>query len=113
MDDPVHEPAGGTGLDPEPSQQLTGDGLAALCGAVAAETGIPEGRVRKVLLSAQRLQRAGGWNAAATPAPDPGPASATPGSHADRLRFYPLGANGRLRPPAPLPAAATSPGEGV
>jgi hypothetical protein len=63
--------------------------LDSLCAAVAADTGIPTGRVKKVLLSAQRQQLAG--NPSATPA--------SPVAHADPLRFHPLGANGRTYPP--------------
>lgn len=105
IDAPAHAPAGAVGLNPELSEEA----LASLCAAVAAETGIPQGRVRKVLQVAQRHQRAGGVTPAPPPTPDPG-AAAPPGSRADRLRYYPLGANGRLRPPAPLAAAACSPG---
>jgi hypothetical protein len=69
--------------------------MAALCAAVAVETGIPEGRVRKVIQAAKHHQHAPGLSAplarASTGAPD---------APADPLRFYPLGANGRLRPPA-------------
>jgi hypothetical protein len=60
-----------------------------LCAAVAADTGIPTGRVKKVLLSAQRQQQAGN--------PSAPPASLAP--QADPLRFHPLGANGRIHPP--------------
>jgi len=41
-------------------KELSGEALASLCAEVAAETGIPEGRVRKVLQLAQQLQREGG-----------------------------------------------------
>jgi hypothetical protein len=67
-----------------------------LCEAVASETGIPPGRVKKVLVAAQRLQRVG---------PPVSPAAVPPVSQ-DPLRFYPLGANGRIHPPLPQPRAA-------
>jgi hypothetical protein len=76
--------------------------LDAVCAAVAAETGIPAGRVKKVLVAAQRHQhlQAG----ASTP-----PQAAAP-APSDPLRFYPLGANGRLHPPRPSqPADAETP----
>jgi hypothetical protein len=77
------------------------DGLDSLAAAVAAETGLPMGRVKKVLLTAQRHQQAG------TPAPTP-PVSldSQPATQADPLRFYPLGANGRIHPPLQQPRAA-------
>ncbi|MFU8884745.1 MAG: hypothetical protein ACNA8O_04725 [Cyanobacteriota bacterium] len=62
--------------------------LDALCTAVAADTGVPVGRVKKVLLSAQRQQGA----CTATSPPPSAP-------HGDPLRHYPLGANGRTYPP--------------
>lgn len=72
--------------------------LDSLSAAVAAETGIPMGRVKKVLLSAQRHQqvspsapRQSGFQAAQPDVPE------------DRLRFYPLGANGRTHPPLHQP----------
>lgn len=67
--------------------------LDSLCNAVAADTGIPTGRVKKVLLSAQRQQLA------VNPSDNPSawPASQIP--QADPLRFHPLGANGRTYPP--------------
>jgi hypothetical protein len=67
---------------------LTGQALDAVCTAVAAETGVPAGRVRKVLLAAQRLHQAGDRTSTverSTAPPHP-------------LRFYPLGANGRIQP---------------
>lgn len=63
--------------------------LESLCAAIAADTGIPTGRVKKVLLSAQRQQLA--VNPSAWPAPQI--------PQADPLRFHPLGANGRIHPP--------------
>ena len=81
---------------------------------MAADTGIPAGRVRKILLSAERLRPSlqPGAVQAATAQGDAmasganGQASATsPGAAAtasdDPLRWYPIGANGRLRPPQP------------
>jgi hypothetical protein len=92
-------------------KELSGEALASLCAEVAAETGIPEGRVRKVLQLAQRLHREGRMNSAPPAAADPGLESpSASGSAADRLRYYPLGANGRLRPPAPHAAAEASSG---
>lgn len=82
-------------LEPAAGQELSGPALASLCAAVAAETGIPEGRVRKVIQAVQRHQQAG-RPSTSPPATQPGDA---PDSPVDRLRFYPLGANGRLRPP--------------
>jgi hypothetical protein len=74
--------------------------LDSLSAAVAAETGIPMGRVKKVLLSAQRHQQAG------TPASAPSASLASqPAVQADPLRFYPLGANGRTYPPLHQPRA--------
>jgi hypothetical protein len=74
--------------------------LDSLSAAVAAETGIPLGRVKKVLLCAQRLQRA------SPSAPDsPALSASPPALQADPLRFYPLGANGRTYPPLHQPRA--------
>jgi hypothetical protein len=67
---------------------LTGTALDALSAAVAAETGVPAGRVRKVLLAVQRLHQTGGQAEAVQGSPDP----------PHPLRFYPLGANGRIHP---------------
>jgi len=67
-----------------------------VCAAVATETGIPPGRVRKVLLAAQRYQQTGQADPPAT----------TPALPTDPLRFYPLGANGRLHPPLHQPRVA-------
>lgn len=60
-----------------------------LCAAVADDIGMPVGRVRRVALALERQRLRA--------------ASAAPGSAAqdDPLRWYPLGANGRLRPPLP------------
>ena len=88
---------GGSRMQAQDSPDHPGAGaLDELCAAVASETGIPPGRVKKVLLAAQRHQGAG------TPRP---PAAAPPVSQ-DPLRFYPLGANGRIHPPLPQPRAA-------
>jgi len=92
------------------------EAMAALCAEVSADTGIPEGRVRKVILAAQRHQHDPGLGAGAqtstAASPDPiqprsnpcdpphSQSGATvPGGLSDPLRFHPLGANGRLRPP--------------
>ncbi len=64
---------------------------AALIAALSAETGLPPGRVHKVLAALQRHLASPG-----------APTAATIGNEAtsvDPLRFYPIGANGRLRPP--------------
>jgi hypothetical protein len=63
--------------------------LDSLCDAIAADTGIPMGRVKKVLLSAQHQLQAGN--------PSAPPASLA--AQDDPLRFHPLGANGRIHPP--------------
>jgi hypothetical protein len=76
--------------------------MAELCAAVAAETGIPEGRVRKVIQAAQRHQHTLVQGATAHPSTwQPSP---PPGSLADQLRYYPIGPNGRL-----FPAIGTDP----
>jgi len=75
-----------------------------VCLAVATETVIPPGRVRKVLLAAQRFQQTG----------QAGPRATTPALPTDPLRFYPFGAlgfsalraNGRLHPPLHQPPGA-------
>jgi hypothetical protein len=60
-----------------------------LCAAVADEIGMPVGRVRRVALALERQrQRLAG-------------APQGSAAHDDPLRWYPLGANGRLRPPLP------------
>lgn len=63
--------------------------------AVSADTGMPPGRVRRLLLSAER------WKAALEQNPDAvhsaGASADSSGGH-DPLRWYPVGANGRLRP---------------
>ncbi len=80
---------------------------------MAADTGVPAGRVRKILLSAERLRQSlqPGAIHAATAQGDAmasGPhrqaSAASPDAAAatdDPLRWYPIGANGRLRPPQP------------
>lgn len=67
--------------------------LESLCAAIAADTGIPTGRVKKVLLSAQRQQ------GAVNPSDNPSAWPAPQAPQADPLRFHPLGANGRIHPP--------------
>jgi hypothetical protein len=71
------------------------DPFDSLCAAVATETGIPVGRVKKVLLSARHHQQSG---------KPPAPPEPWPGQD-DPLRYYPLGANGRIHPPVPQPRA--------
>lgn len=63
--------------------------LDSLCAAISAETGMPPGRIKKVVLALQRYQSS---TCLETAAESQGPE--------DPLRFYPLGANGRLRPPS-------------
>ena len=66
-----------------------------LCAAVSEEIGMPVGRGRRVMLAVERQRlRATGANT------DPGglQSAAQP---ENSLRWYPLGANGRLRPPVP------------
>jgi hypothetical protein len=70
--------------------------LNSLSAAVAAETGIPPGRVKKVLLSARRYEQTG---------PPPSSPPAPLATKADPLRFYPLGPNGRTHPPLHQPRA--------
>lgn len=67
--------------------------LDSLCAAVAADTGLPMGRVRKVLLSARHLQQSGEVH------PPPEAVTTPP----DPLRYHPLGANGRIHPPIHQP----------
>lgn len=63
--------------------------LDSLCAAISAETGMPSGRIKKVVLALQRHQS----STCLESAPEhQGPE--------DPLRFYPLAANGRLRPPS-------------
>lgn len=75
--------------------EVPAEAMPALCAAVAVETGIPEGRVRKVIQAAQHYQHAPGLSA-----PHANASTGESDAPADPLRFYPLGANGRLRPPA-------------
>ena len=63
-----------------------------LCAAVSEEIGMPVGRVRRVLLALERQRQL------AAGASDTAAGAAQP---EDPLRWYPLGANGRLRPPCP------------
>ncbi len=69
-----------------------------LCAAVAEEVGMPVGRVRRVVLALQRQRQRSMAGIAAASAAAPGLEAAAPD---DPLRWYPLGANGRLRPPGP------------
>lgn len=80
---------------------------------MAADTGVPAGRARKILLSAERLrpslqpgaiQAATAQGDAMASGPHRQASAASPGAAAasdDPLRWYPIGANGRLRPPQP------------
>lgn len=79
-----------------------------LCAAVSHEIGMPAGRVRRVALALERQRQLAGSGATGSdqpvaPASSP-PAAAEPD---DPLRWYPLGANGRLRPPLPSPVPET------
>jgi hypothetical protein len=73
-----------------------------LCAAVSAGIGMPVGRVRWValVLEHQRLRAARGAHGSDSPAAQASapPEAAEPDDH---LRWYPLGAHGRLRPPLP------------
>ena len=72
-----------------------------LCAAVSADTGIPQGRVNKVVLALQRHLASGG--APQTSGQIPGQILAEPEQKQEPenpLRFYPIGANGSLRPPS-------------
>jgi len=68
-----------------------------LCDAVSADTGIPPGRVRRILLSAERLRTL----MAQTPVDAATSAISSPVNR-DPLRWYPVGDNGRLQPPSPV-----------
>jgi hypothetical protein len=74
-----------------------------LAEAVSVDTGIPPGRVLRILISAERLKAL--MEQGAEGSLPPGVAtSATPTQHAstnDPVRWYPVGANGRLRAPLP------------
>ena len=76
-----------------------------LCAAVSADTGIPQGRVNKVVLALQRHLASG--TSPQTSGQIPGQILAEPkqGKEPEKeqenpLRFYPIGANGSLRPPS-------------
>lgn len=76
---------------------VTDRSIDSLCSAVSAEIGIPSGRVRKVVMAILRLQQA--FMPPGAESPDGETTEADPaGLKDDRLRWYPLGANGRLRP---------------
>lgn len=66
-----------------------------LCAAVSADTGIPQGRVNKVVLALQCHLASG---------PSQKTSGQIPGQilaeQENPLRFYPIGANGSLRPPS-------------
>jgi hypothetical protein len=81
-----------TGLPPLLLDGSMHSSIDQLCAAVSEEIGMPVGRVRRVALALerQRLRVAGTG--------DPAAGAAQP---EDPLRWYPLGANGRLRPPVP------------
>lgn len=79
-------------------QPITESSINSLCAAVSTDIGMPVGRVRKVVLAVLRHQQ-GQAVAGAEPGGEGGLAAGIdPG---DPLRWYPLGANGRLRPPQP------------
>jgi hypothetical protein len=65
-----------------------------LCAAISGDIGMPEGRVRKVLVALRR--HCEGRGAEAGVSPEPGATGSV-----DPLLWYPLGANGRQRPPVP------------
>ncbi|MCP9928025.1 hypothetical protein [Cyanobium sp. CH-040] len=67
-----------------------------LCSAVSADIGMPAGRVRKVVMAILRLQQ--GILPPAAAMSDAEAAEPDPAGLNGRLRWYPLGANGRLRP---------------
>ena len=76
-----------------------------LCAAVSADTGIPQGRVNKVVLALQRHLASG--TSPQTSGQIPGQILAEPEQKQELekeqenpLRFYPIGANGSLRPPS-------------
>jgi hypothetical protein len=70
-----------------------------LCAAVSEEIGMPVGRVPRVVLAMER-QRLRATGANSDPGSDPG--AVQPAAQPENsLRWYPLGANGRLRPPVP------------
>lgn len=80
-----------------------------LCAAVSADTGIPQGRVNKVVLALQRHLASG--TSPKTSGQIPGQILAEPEQKQEPekkpekeqenpLRFYPIGANGSLRPPS-------------
>ena len=76
-----------------------------LCAAVSADTGIPQGRVNKVVLALQRRLASG--PSQKTSGQIPGQILAEPEQKQEQeqeqenpLRFYPIGANGSLRPPS-------------
>ena len=76
-----------------------------LCAAVSADTGIPQGRVNKVVLALQRHLASG--TSPQTSGQIPGQILAEPEQKQEPekeqenpLRFYPIGANGSLRPPS-------------
>ncbi|MCU0528191.1 MAG: hypothetical protein MUD04_01600 [Cyanobium sp. Prado107] len=78
---------------------VTDRSIDSLCSAVSAEIGMPAGRVRKVVMAILRRQQGIVPPAAETTDGE----AAEPGSEGlnERLRWYPLGANGRLRPTLP------------
>lgn len=79
-------------------QVLQNVNIEQLIQAVAAETSIPPGRVRRILLSAEQLKSLMEQGSVANAAPA---GSAKNMKTNDPLLWYPVGANGRLRPPQP------------
>lgn len=75
--------------------------LDSLCAAVAHQTGLPLGRVRKVIVAAQQHLQHSPKHSPRHPQPgSQAPHSATGAQvSTDPLRFYPLGENGRVFPP--------------
>lgn len=89
----VQQRSSGDPPAPQPELEL-------LARAVSDETSIPLGRVRRILISAERLKPLM-KTLTTTPASlgeADAPRTDSPCSD-DPLRWYPIGANGRLRPP--------------
>ena len=68
--------------------------------AVSTDTGIPPGRVRRILLRAEQLKSLMEQGSVASAAPA---APTNTRETNDPLPWYPVGANGRLRPPQSPP----------
>ena len=74
------------------------DSLAQLADAVSVDTGVPPGRVLRILQCAELLRSSMDKGYASPPTPSV--PTKTPTS-TDRLRWYPFGPNGRIQPPVP------------